>query len=54
MKEAARVFEAIYLTELFERTAGNVSLAARIAGVSRPNLHRKITDLGIDVTQFRG
>ncbi len=54
MKEAARVFEALYLTELFERTAGNVSLAARIAGVSRPNLHRKITDLGIDVRRFRG
>jgi DNA-binding NtrC family response regulator len=54
MKEASRVFEALYLTELFERTAGNVSLAARIAGVSRPSLHRKITDLGIDVTRFRG
>ncbi len=54
MKEASRVFEAVYLTELFERTAGNVSLAARIAGVSRPSLHRKIADLGIDVTRFRG
>ena len=54
MKEASRVFEAIYLTELFERTGGNVSLAARIAGVSRPSLHRKIADLGIDVTRFRG
>ncbi len=54
LKEAVRVFEAIYLTELIERTAGNVSLAARIAGVSRPNLHRKIADLGIDVTRFRG
>jgi DNA-binding NtrC family response regulator len=54
MKEASRVFEALYLTELFERTAGNVSLAARIAGVSRPSLHRKIADLGIDVTRFRG
>jgi DNA-binding NtrC family response regulator len=53
LKEASRVFEALYLTELIERTGGNVSLAARIAGVSRPSLHRKIADLSIDVTRFR-
>lgn len=52
-REAARLFETLYFLELFERTAGNVSLAARIAGVSRPSLHRKIHDLEIDVDRYR-
>lgn len=52
-REAARLFESLYFLELIERTGGNVSLAARIAGVSRPSLHRKIHDLGIDVERYR-
>jgi DNA-binding NtrC family response regulator len=53
LREASRVFEALYFTELFHRTGGNVSLAARIAGISRPSLHRKISDLGLDVDRYR-
>ena len=52
-REAARIFETLYFMDLFARTEGNVSLAARIAGISRPSLHRKIHDLGIDVNQYR-
>ena len=52
--DALRIAEILYLTELFRRTGGNVSLAARIAGISRPSMHRKIHDLGIDVDSFRG
>jgi len=54
LREALRIAEILYLTELFRRTGGNVSLAARIAGISRPSMHRKIHDLGIDVDSFRG
>ena len=52
-REAARIFETLYFMDLFARTEGNVSLAARIAGISRPSLHRKIGDLGIDVSRYR-
>jgi DNA-binding NtrC family response regulator len=40
-------FEAIYVTQLLRRTAGNVTRAAEIAGVSRRYLHRLITERGI-------
>ncbi|MHC4470924.1 MAG: response regulator [Planctomycetota bacterium] len=53
-READRLFETLYFTELIRRTGGNVSLAARIAGISRPSLHRKIHDLEIEVDRFRG
>jgi len=52
-REASKLFEALFFTELFERTEGNVSMAARIAGISRPSLHRKIQELKIDVDAFR-
>jgi DNA-binding NtrC family response regulator len=53
-RDAARLFEILYFTELIRRTGGNVSLAARIAEVSRPSLHRKITEFGIEVGRYRG
>ena len=40
-------FEALYVTSLLRRTAGNVTRAAQIAGVSRRYLHRLITARGI-------
>jgi len=52
-RKAARIFETLYFMDLFERTGGNVSLAARLAGISRPSLHRKIVDLEIDVNRYR-
>lgn len=54
LRQAQRIFETVYFAELLERTSGNVSLAARLAGVSRPSLHRKIHELGIEIDRFRG
>ena len=54
LREVSRITEILYFMELFQPTGGNVSRAARIAGISRPSLHRKIHDLGIDVDRYRG
>ncbi len=54
LREAERLFETLYFRELLRRTGGNVSRTARIAGISRPSLHRKIRELDIDVSAFRG
>jgi transcriptional regulator with GAF, ATPase, and Fis domain len=40
-------FEALYVTALLRRTNGNVTQAARMAGVSRRYLHRLISERGI-------
>jgi DNA-binding NtrC family response regulator len=53
LREATRLFETLYFAELLERTGGNVSVAARIAGISRPSLHRRIRELGLDMSGFR-
>jgi transcriptional regulator with PAS, ATPase and Fis domain len=50
---AILVFERAYLVNLLERTKGNVSQAAQIAGLSRANLHRKIRQLGLEADRFR-
>ena len=52
-QEAVEAFELDYLTTLFRRTAGNVSEAARLAGVSRGHLHRRIKQLDLDPASFR-
>lgn len=53
LKEAVTAFERRYLTRLLERVRGNVSAAAREAGISRPTLHAKIQQLRIDPDRFR-
>ena len=45
--------ESVYVDELLRLTEGNVSRAADIAGITRPNLHRKIADLGLSADQYR-
>src|SRR5690606_22479584 len=52
-EEAITGFERDYLTDLFRRTRGNISEAARIAAISRGHLHRKVKQLGIDPEEFR-
>ena len=52
-QEAVAGFEKQYLEELCRKTHGNVSEAARIAGLSRGHLHRKIKQLGIDPDRYR-
>ncbi|MEE9394901.1 MAG: sigma-54 dependent transcriptional regulator [Planctomycetota bacterium] len=52
-REAVTAFEAQYLLRLLRSVQGNVSEAARRAGISRPTLHAKIQSLGIDPDEFR-
>jgi DNA-binding NtrC family response regulator len=46
-------FERSYFTNLLEATHGNVAHAARMAGLHRPNLARKLRGLDIDPEHFR-
>ncbi len=54
LKKTLADVERRYLEELLESVGGNVSRAARLAGVSRPNLHRRLEALGLDPDRFRG
>ncbi len=46
-KEAMEGFEKLYLKTLLERHQGNVTKAAKAAGIHSVTLHRKLTKLGI-------
>ena len=45
--EARRRFEAACIAECLRETGGNVSQAARLLGIDRTNLHKKIQSYGI-------
>jgi DNA-binding NtrC family response regulator len=47
MRQACRLFESHYLKEILRRRGGNVTQAARSAGLPRQNFHRKMKQLGI-------
>ena len=53
LREARAHFEAFYLERLLRLTQGNVSEAARRAGMGRASLHEKINKLGLDPARFR-
>lgn len=53
LKEAQRSFEIRYVEDLLARTGGNVAAAARLAGISRPNFHKKLKTLGVDAHRFK-
>ncbi len=53
MKEARLAFETDYLERLLAASEGNVSKAARTAGISRPSLHGRIKELGLDPSSFK-
>jgi DNA-binding NtrC family response regulator len=53
LEEARRRFEVRYVEELLSRTGGNVAAAARLAGISRPNFHKKLRGLGVDPQRFK-
>ncbi len=53
LEEARRSFEVHYVEDLLARTGGNVAAAARLAGISRPNFHKKLRTLGIDASRFK-
>jgi len=49
---AKNSFEKKYVIELLQRTGGNVSKAARLAGMPRQNLHLKIKKHGLKTTEI--
>ncbi len=51
--EALAAFERQYLEGVLQRAQGNMSEAARVAGLSRGHLHRKVKQLGIVPDAFR-
>jgi DNA-binding NtrC family response regulator len=53
LREVVRLAELTYVDELLRTTDGNVSRAAEMAGITRPNMHRKILDLGLDADAYR-
>ena len=53
LREARAGFERLYLERLLARCEGNVSEAARRAGMGRASLHDKLNRLGIDPARFR-
>jgi DNA-binding NtrC family response regulator len=53
IEENVRRFERVLVDELLRRAGGNVARAARAAGISRPNLHRKMRSLGMDAGPYR-
>ena len=53
LREAQRRFEVQYVEELLAQTGGNVAAAARQAGISRPNFHKKLKTLGVDAHRFK-
>jgi DNA-binding NtrC family response regulator len=53
LREAQRRFEVRYVTDLLARTGGNIAAAARLAGISRPNFHKKLRSLGVDPSGFK-
>ena len=53
LREVVRLCELVYVDELLDLTGGNISRAAEMAGITRPNMHRKVIDLGLDANDYR-
>ncbi len=53
LREARQIFERAYIENLLRRCHGNVTEAARHAGMGRASLHEKINKLGIESDRFR-
>jgi DNA-binding NtrC family response regulator len=53
LASARREWERNYITELLRRTRGNVTKAAELAHISRPNLHKKMRALGLTGAEFK-
>lgn len=50
---ARRQFEREFLADLLRKTRGNVTKAAALAKISRPNLHKKLRALGLRPSDFK-
>jgi DNA-binding NtrC family response regulator len=51
---ARQRFEAACITEALHAAGGNVSQAARMLGIDRTNLHKKIQAFGLATGRERG
>jgi DNA-binding NtrC family response regulator len=52
LREAREQFERLYLLNKLQETDGNVGKAAKLAGMERTHLYRKLRSLGIDTKQI--
>ena len=52
LREAREQFERIYLLKKLQETDGNVGRAAKLAGMERTHLYRKLRSLDIDTKQI--
>ena len=52
LREAREQFERMYLLKKLQETSGNVGQAAKLAGMERTHLYRKLRTLGIDSKQI--
>lgn len=53
LASARRDWERRFLSDLLRQTRGNVTRAAELARISRPNLHKKLKQLGIVAAEFK-
>ncbi|RME77946.1 hypothetical protein D6774_02940 [Candidatus Woesearchaeota archaeon] len=53
LKEAKKRYRVTYFRRLLRMTYGNISEAAKLAGIDRRSLHRFISETGIDVERIR-
>ncbi|HEX5138077.1 MAG TPA: response regulator [Planctomycetota bacterium] len=53
LASARREWERGYIEDLLRQTHGNVTKAAELAHISRPNLHKKLRALGVDPHGFK-
>jgi DNA-binding NtrC family response regulator len=54
LREARERFERAYLLHRLEEAGGSVGQLARLAGMERTHLYRKLRDLGIDIKSREG
>ena len=52
LQEARERFEQIYVKEVLTRTGGNITHAAKAAGIAWQNFHQKLKKYGIDAKSF--
>ncbi len=53
LRDAVRLFETAYVKDLLRRAEGNIAAASRLAGISRPNFHKKLKNLDVDAQPFK-
>jgi DNA-binding NtrC family response regulator len=52
LRDARDVFEQKYIAELLTKTKGNITHAAKLAGIAWQNFHQKLKKYDIDAKEF--